>query len=60
MFATQGYAAQQGFAGGASYDAYGNAVAATDARYAYQAAQIAALAGAGEDQRYVVARAVWL
>ena len=54
IFANQGYAAQQVFAGGATYDAYGHPVNAADPRYAYQAAQMAAMAGAGEDQRYVV------
>ncbi|KAI1792981.1 hypothetical protein LXA43DRAFT_1060316 [Ganoderma leucocontextum] len=45
IFANQGYAAQQGFPGGASYDPYGHAISTADPRYAYQAAQMAAMAG---------------
>ena len=60
MYANQGYAEQQGFAGGASYDAYGNPVSAADPRYAHQAAQMAAMAGVLEDsQRCVVGCAAW-
>ncbi len=46
----QGYA-QPGYAGETSYNAYAQGVAATDPRYAYQAAQMAAMSG--DPQKYV-------
>ena len=51
MFVSQAYA-QQGHQGGASYAGYGHAVPAGDPRYAYQAAQMAAMNG--EDQQKCV------
>ncbi|EJF63031.1 hypothetical protein DICSQDRAFT_179690 [Dichomitus squalens LYAD-421 SS1] len=48
MFVSQGYA-QQGQQVGTSYNAYGHAVPAGDPTYAYQAAQLATMAG-GDQQ----------